>query len=45
MDLVDELIQKNIRLEESIKILEKHKGESQTLINREVLYQKYICNF
>jgi len=45
MDLLDEMIQRNIRLGKSVNILEKHKGESQLLINREVLYQKYICQF
>ena len=28
-----------------VALLEKHKDESQLLINREVLYQKYICQF
>ena len=45
MDLLDEMIQRNIRLEKSVNILERHKEESQVLINREVLYQKYICQF
>ena len=45
MDLLDEMIQRNIRLEKSVNILEKHKDEPQNLINREVLYQKYICQF
>ena len=45
MDLLDEMIQRNIRLEKSVSILERHDGESQILINREVLYQKYICQF
>jgi hypothetical protein len=45
MDLLDEMIQRNIRLEKSVNILERHKEESQILINREVLYQKYICQF
>ena len=45
MDLLDEMIQRNIRLEKSVNILERHKGESQVLINREVLYQQYICQF
>ena len=42
MDLLDEMIQRNIRLEKSVNILERHKEESQVLINREVLYQQYI---
>ena len=45
MDLLDEMIQRNIRLEKSVNVLERHKEESQILINREVLYQKYICQF
>ena len=45
MDLLDEMIQRNIRLEKSVNILERHKEEPQNLINREVLYQKYICQF
>jgi hypothetical protein len=45
MDLLDEMIQRNIRLEKSVNILERHDRESQLLINREVLYQKYICQF
>ena len=45
MDLLDEMIQRNIRLEKSVNILERHKGESRVLINREVLYQQYICQF
>ena len=45
MDLLDEMIQRNIRLEKSVNVLERHKEESQVLINREVLYQKYICQF
>lgn len=45
MDLLDEMIQRNIRLEKSVNILERHKEEPQVLINREVVYQKYICQF
>ena len=45
MDLLDEMIQRNIRLEKSVNILERHKDESQVLINKEVVYQKYICQF
>ena len=34
MDLLDEMIQRNIRLEKSVNVLERHKEESQVLINR-----------
>ena len=44
MDLLDEMIQRNIRLEKSVNILEKHKDEPQNLINREVLYIMLYCD-